>query len=90
MLLTQEMVLRRKHTNEENQSVSGGFDSSVAFYAKESHARNDGADKVYVENGKKVDKMEDHGRGQEPKTSEGSHCGVVADAINERQDGEGL
>lgn len=63
--LQAEREARRAHTNYEDQPVGRGSTIRLAVDFEESHARNDGTDKVDIEYGRNINQMENHGQGQE-------------------------
>lgn len=64
------------HTNKENESISWRFGVYWTLDVEQSHARNDGTDKIDVEDGKYINKMEDDRNGHEAEAIEAGHDGV--------------
>ena len=56
--------------DEEDQSVCRRLCRGWAVDAKEPHARHNGANEIYVEDGQDVHEVKHHGRSQEGETSE--------------------
>lgn len=61
------------HTDEENKTISGGFDTGGTFNGNELHARNDWTDKVNVEDGVDVHDVEDERDGKEAGARKDGH-----------------
>jgi hypothetical protein len=62
-----------RHTHEQNQPVGWRFSRRGTLYLEKPHARHNWADKVDVEDGEYVGKMEDQGNRQEASSWEGRH-----------------
>lgn len=52
------------------------------LHLEQAHARNNGTDEVYVEDGVNINQVKDHGQSQKSKTRKGRHRGVVVLVLN--------
>lgn len=68
---------KSERTNKKDQSIGGSLGVSWALHLEQSHAGHDGTDEVNVEDGSYVYQVKDHGQGQESKSWETRHCGVL-------------
>lgn len=64
-------------TNIKYESACGCLYWRRPFHLEFSHARNDGADEVDIEDRVEIDQMEDNGNGQKAEAIDDSHGGVL-------------
>lgn len=67
------LISSQSVSDEQNKPLSGSFDTVGAFDAKGSHATDNGADEVNVENGVDVYQMERDGYREESEPAETRH-----------------